>query len=507
MNFHLPHIFRPAARHMRLLPVVAAAAIVAVFASRCGSSPIDASEETRILSLPPQQAVAASDSLDLSEPRNAAIAAFNSGRLYYHEGNHRRAAASLKKGESLVDSNENTPLNFGIARYLFLVNYYYGDLPTAKRYSGKARRIAFALGDSVKIYSAIAYQSAALLEEGARRAAIDTIMAVLRFAPALSVEQRAKMYNNIGFTFQDSDRNVSRMYYEKAIACHPIKAAMANLATSLALEGRLREADSLWDIASATTSDPLRMHILTDIYNTRCQIGDYRGACRMADSLISLNESMERNRMEQDVRGEQMRFEHARMQEKDRQRIRTLVFGIVIVLLLCVITWLVYFYRRSKMKEALANGQLLAQALEQRIATLQMEMEAGLESQNAGEQRIREQQEEIRRLNDRLEKVKGTQVKAYANGHRRFEEIMACNTIVNWHKRDIDDCVEYYRLVDPAYMASLDTLYTGLTAKNRLFMILRHEGKSDADIQQIFGVSPNAIRTMRSRIRAREERE
>ena len=34
-------------------------------------------------------------------------------------------------------------------------------------------------------------------------------------------------------------------------------------------------------------------------------------------------------------------------------------------------------------------------------------------------------------------------------------------------------------------------------------MILTHEGKTDAEIQTIFGVGPNAIRTLRSRIKAK----
>lgn len=159
------------------------------------------------------------------------------------------------------------------------------------------------------------------------------------------------------------------------------------------------------------------------------------------------------------------------------------------------------------MEKALAKEHIMAQALQERIEGLQADIDRATEanSMQADEiRRLREQTEEVGKLNARLQSLKEKQITAYANGRRRFDEISAGSNIGSWHKRDIDDCVEYYELVDRAYMASLDTLYSGLTSKNKLFMILSYIGKSDAEIQHIFGVGPNAIRTLRSRIKAKQ---
>ncbi|MBD5311910.1 MAG: hypothetical protein K2J24_07575 [Muribaculaceae bacterium] len=509
MSFRLEHYIRPILyRLSRLLPLLTAAVICLVLTlCQHSKSTYNLGLEQRILSLDTESAVAASDSLDLSDERNAALAAFCRGKSAYENGNPKRATAELKMAESLIDSTELSPLSFGISHYLFYVNYYYGDTRTAQRYADRARHVAAHLKDTLKLYNAITVQAAALLEMNRKREAVDTILRILDYAHALPLRQQARMYNNIGYMFKDSDINVSRLYYEKAIACEPINAAMANLAAIYAHEGRMATADSLWSRAMLTNSNPLRLHILTDMYNTRYEIGDYKGACLAADTIIILKDKMEHERMEHDVAGEQLRFDHKWQQQRDRQHIRSLIFGIVILVLLALLTWLYYFYRRSKMEKALAKEHIMAQALQERIEGLQADIDRATEanSMQADEiRRLREQTEEVGKLNARLQSLKEKQITAYANGRRRFDEISAGSNIGSWHKRDIDDCVEYYELVDRAYMASLDTLYSGLTSKNKLFMILSYIGKSDAEIQHIFGVGPNAIRTLRSRIKAKQ---
>lgn len=509
MFFRLEHHICPTLHRLSCLLPLLAAAVVCLVLTFCqhSRSAYDPMLEQRILNLDTETAVAASDSLDLSNERNAALAAFCRGKKAYENANPKRAAAELKMAESLVDSAEASPLSFGISHYLFYVNYYYGDSRTAYRYADRTRHIATRLKDTLKLYSAITVQAAALLEINRKREAIDTIMRILDYANALPLRQQARMYNNIGYMFQDSDIDVSRLYYEKAIACEPINAAMANLAAIHAREGHMNTADSLWNKAMLTNSNPLRLHILTDMYKTRCELGDYKGACLTADTIIALKDKMEHERMEHDVAGEQLRFDHKWQLQRDRQHIRSLIFGIVILILLALLTWLYYFYRRSKMEKALAKEHIMAQALQERIEELQADIDRATEanSMQADEiRRLREQTEEVGKLNARLESLKEKQTSAYANGRRRFAEISAGSSIGSWHKRDIDDCVEYYELVDRAYMASLDTLYSGLTSKNKLFMILIHIGKSDAEIQHIFGVSPNAIRTLRSRIKAKQ---
>ncbi|MDE6669608.1 MAG: hypothetical protein K2K26_07985 [Muribaculaceae bacterium] len=509
MFFRFEHCIRPNLHRLSHLLPLPVAAVICLVLTLCqhSESAYNPMLEQRILDLDTETAVAASDSLDSSDERNAALAAFCRGKMAYENANPKRATAELKMAESLIDSAEISPLSFGISHYLFYVNYYYGDIRTAHRYADRTRHIASILKDTLKLYNAITVQAAALLEINRKREAIDTIMRVLDYASALPLRQQARMYNNIGYMFQDSDINISRLYYEKAIACEPINAAMANLAAIHAREGRMATADSLWGKAMLTNSDPLRLHILTDMYNTRCEVGDYKGACLAADSIIALKDKMEHERMEHDVAGEQLRFDHKWQQQRDHQHIRSLVFSIVILVLLALLTWLYYFYRRSKMEKALAKEHIMAQALQERIEGLQADINHAVKtnSMQADEiRRLREQTEEVGKLNARLQSLKEKQTSAYANGRRRFDEISAGSTIGSWHKRDIDDCVEYYELVDRAYMASLDTLYSGLTSKNKLFMILIHIGKSDTEIQQIFGVGPNAIRTLRSRIKAKQ---
>ncbi|MDE6680222.1 MAG: hypothetical protein K2J92_02590, partial [Muribaculaceae bacterium] len=116
MSFRLEHYIRPILyRLSRLLPLLTAAVICLVLTlCQHSKSTYNLGLEQRILSLDTESAVAASDSLDLSDERNAALAAFCRGKSAYENGNPKRATAELKMAESLIDSTELSPLSFGI---------------------------------------------------------------------------------------------------------------------------------------------------------------------------------------------------------------------------------------------------------------------------------------------------------------------------------------------------------------------------------------------------------
>lgn len=423
----------------------------------------------------------------------AALAYYYQAKTAYASGNVHMAAGALKKAEKLTDETTDTLLQHQIATLLFLVNYYYGNRDTALEYAHRTRRYAMLTNDSVNIYRAISFQGAAILEFGRLKEAIDTMKSSMRYAPALNTKQKARMYNNLGFMFKDSDINIAKEFYEKSISLKPINAAIANLAYVYAREGQLQIADSLWRKALNTASMPLKEQILDNIFHMRRDIGDFESACIAADSLMSVRDTISKRREEGSVHAEQMKVEHEYEQMLSLNRIRLLTMGIIVAVLLTIIMRIYFFYRHAKLKEEMMRNHMMEDALSRRIEELQ---------QNA-ETATKERTDEIARLNKKLSELKSRQTEIYANGITRFREIMEGKSIVNWKKRDLDDCVEYYSIVEGAYMASLETLYSDLTSKNKLFMILTHEGKTDAEIQTIFGVGPNAIRTLRSRIKAK----
>jgi UDP-N-acetyl-2-amino-2-deoxyglucuronate dehydrogenase len=83
---------------------------------------------------------------------------------------------------------------------------------------------------------------------------------------------------------------------------------------------------------------------------------------------------------------------------------------------------------------------------------------------------------------------------------KSYEEILAGGTTLRWNRSDFADCVEYYRTIDAASVAHMETDYKRLSAKYIFFAIMEHLGKDDVELQHIMVISQNTVRSIRSRI-------
>lgn len=430
---------------------------------------------------------------DAGDTRRAVVALYYLGKTHYRHKQLKPATMALKEAQQRLRENPDSALEWYVAKMLFFINEHYGDKGLADSYARHAYDLGVAMRDTVKVYKSITYRTAALRSLGRKGKATRLMQSAVSLAPGLRVRDKAGLYNNIGFVLLDSLPGEARGYFEKAISYMPISTALANLALINAGDGRMEVADSLWRRAMRGASPQLQSEILGDIFRFRMNEGSYRDACDAAVRLIACNDSIARDAVDSDVYALQLEWDHNLERRKTLSDMRMLLYMVVVSLLVAAVVVLWFFYRRARMNEALAMERLSAEALSRRIAEL--------ESKAASDSKVSEV--EIERLRKRLGEMKGRQAEIYANGHARFAEVEAGAPIVRWSKKDIDDCVEYYSMLDMAYMTELDTMYSGLTSKNRLFLILEHIGKSDAEIQEIFGVSPNAIRTLRSRLRAK----
>lgn len=66
--------------------------------------------------------------------------------------------------------------------------------------------------------------------------------------------------------------------------------------------------------------------------------------------------------------------------------------------------------------------------------------------------------------------------------------------------------MEYYRTVDGDFITHLEKDYEGLTGRNMLFATLRHLNKTDDELERILGVTPSALRAMKTRIGKKEKK-
>lgn len=108
------------------------------------------------------------------------------------------------------------------------------------------------------------------------------------------------------------------------------------------------------------------------------------------------------------------------------------------------------------------------------------------------EQRIRELEGQ-QTVHDRL----------IGDGEKLYQDILRGGSAANWSNRQTKEFVDYYSVVNPMMMDNIEQQYNELPPSNVMYLILLDMGKTDAEIQQIMGISQTTIRSIRFRIKSK----
>jgi DNA-directed RNA polymerase specialized sigma24 family protein len=112
-------------------------------------------------------------------------------------------------------------------------------------------------------------------------------------------------------------------------------------------------------------------------------------------------------------------------------------------------------------------------------------------------------QREIDQLQRRIDKLQADHTGMLARGKQRYEAICQGGTTVQWTRDDFVNYMEYYKMLDLAFVNELRSGYDRLSPKYMFFAAMEHQGKTDEDIMRIMGVSESTLRSTRSRIRSK----
>lgn len=161
------------------------------------------------------------------------------------------------------------------------------------------------------------------------------------------------------------------------------------------------------------------------------------------------------------------------------------------VMLLVIAYALYLYYRNQKSKIALKETR---ENLEKYRRQLKL-----AEAEGKGDSK------EVERLTQKISELQMKQNALLQNGRECYEEIMAGGTTLKWSRNDFTDCIEYYRTIDAAFVAHMETDYDHLSSKYIFFALMEHLGKTDEELQHIMAIGQNTIRANRSRISKKKD--
>ena len=110
---------------------------------------------------------------------------------------------------------------------------------------------------------------------------------------------------------------------------------------------------------------------------------------------------------------------------------------------------------------------------------------------------------ENRRAKRKSKPIREPTVDVRSGSQLGFEDGIYRNlgTTVKWSLDDYKCFIEYYKAVDLSKFKNIEKRYRHLTPQNAFFLILYEMGMSDKDVCRIMGITQEAIRSTRFRIR------
>ena len=215
---------------------------------------------------------------------------------------------------------------------------------------------------------------------------------------------------------------------------------------------------------------------------------DHEKATNMAQFITLAKELLHHTYEQEKITELQHQYEQ---QTKNRRHYQILayLFGLLFLAILMVLV--ILFFNRRRIEQYNSILDLNAQTIEraqQRIEALSQESEA--------------HDKEINRLNEKITSVRRSSNERLGRGKEVFDHIIAGGKLPPLAD-DENSLIEYYSVSHYATFHEWTTGYNHLTARLYTYLILQDMGKQDDDIAQILCISPSAVRSIKSRVKAR----
>ncbi|MBR1400679.1 MAG: hypothetical protein IJ562_03695 [Prevotella sp.] len=217
---------------------------------------------------------------------------------------------------------------------------------------------------------------------------------------------------------------------------------------------------------------------------------DHERAANMAQ-LVKLAKELIHHSYEQEKIAElQHQYEQ---QTSDRRHYQLLayLFGLLLLVILLVLAILYFNRKRIEQYNSILdyNAKKIERA-QRRIEVLSTESEA--------------HDKEISRLNDKITSARRYTNERLGRGKEVLDLILAGGKLPP--SADDENClIDYYSVSHYAVFHEWTTGYNHLTARLYTYLILQDMGKQDDDIARILCVSPSAVRSIKSRVKARKK--
>lgn len=411
------------------------------------------------------------------------------GKIYaqgYH--NYDEAAIWLKKAEELLDRVNDLRLSYQTYETLSALNYYTKNEDLYLEYTYKMLSCAEQSGiNTMMIYACnhlVVVYTARNELDSVRKYSSRSMSILGKMLP----KSRATALCNLGSVYLNNNQlDSADIYFQRAYNEYPLSFINQRRAIIYYERGERKKADSLWHIAQQSSDMLDKMETYSYMLDEKYSHQDYEGASLAAMRLLELKDSLSGQEKTVEVLKIQKKYDKEVARRKlDQGVIRFLLGGLAMI---AVIVGLIILHLRKshRDREHILRNEALIGDYQRQIERLEQ----------SGEEAIGR----INELRQRIVSLQTEQAKKISEGEELYHRIFNGECVESWSKDEVQNFIDYYKLVNLSFMLEIERDYTNLSPGNRLFLILEHEGKTNDELSHILGVTGTTLRSTRLRLR------
>lgn len=435
--------------------------------------------------------------------------------------NYPQAILYGKEAEWLAMDFNDDRLQFKIAENLAYLNGLCENILLQLYYAKRALAIAQRVQNCnwmAYSYNRISFAFANLNQLDSAYFYIEKTVPYIKY---IDDSDKAVFLMNMGLLYKDNDPQKAKDLFEKAISYEELPEAIEHLADVYYSTGNKEKAYELWRKALAKNSRYDKINLIHSIISYDLERGNIDNVSKNVDEIINIKDSILNKLKNDTIKDLQLRFDHeVAMHEADKKLLSTqrLLLGSAIVLVLMAF----YLFYRKKKEEACQRehqDQLYAYTTEieqltanrdqtlAHISELESNKEANLQKINQLEEEARNAETAIKKLNLSIQKLLNNAAPKLKEGKMLYDQIMEGKTALNWSYREEEYFNKYYAATHYQSYNRLRKVkrVTKLSAHNLFYLILKEMGKSDEEVKRIMILSPEGLRSIRSRTRPLSE--
>ena len=434
-----------------------------------------------------------------------------------------QAIRYIKDAERLGKSTDDLRLQFKIAESLAFLNGLSGNNLLQLQYAKKALSLAQRVNNKNWIaysYNRISFSMANL---GQYDSALYYVEKTIPYIEYVYDNDKAGFLTNIGQLYKKKNPKKAKVLFEKALLYNELPGTLEHLADVYYAEGDTDKAYNLWKKA-LTKDDNIgyeKDNLIHSIIGYNIRQGNIEEVGKNINEIIAIKDSIISTLKNDTIKDLQLRFDHeVAMHEADKKLInaqRLLMGGAVIM---GVLLFIIY-YRKKKEESLEREHQMQLYAYTTEMNNLETKKENALtqiwelrKSKEEYSQKISELQEEanssgaaIDKLNKEIRDLLNERAPKLKLGRLLYDHIEDGETISSWGFKETTAFNTYYAATHYRSYSQIMKVNrtTKLSAHNLFYLILKDMGKSDEEVRRIMAISPEGLRSLRSRTKPKEK--